>query len=132
MARTPLTDRSGPTQGPFLRGAPPTGKRIRKPILWLGVVAAAVMLGTALTGENGLRTYLGLRNERLQCSEDVDRLRHHHDELQAGLAALDDETGDPEALERVARERYRMRKPGETIIEVVGEDELPTSEITTD
>ncbi len=128
MARTPRTNRSVSTDGPFLRGAPPAGKRIRKPMLYLCGVAAMVLLGMALTGENGLGTLFGLRSERLQAEGDVEQLREHHDELQAGLAALDEESGDPEALERVARERYRMLKPGETAIEVVGEDELPTAD----
>ena len=128
MARTPFTDRSASTDGPFLRGAPPAGKRIRKPMLCLCAAAAVILLGVALTGENGLGTLFGLRSERLQAENDVEQLRAHHDELQAGLAALDEETGDPEALERVARERYRMHKPGETVIEVVGEDELPAAD----
>ncbi len=128
MARTPRTNRSVSADGPFLRGAPPAGKRIRKPMLYLCVVTAVVLLGMALTGENGLGTLFGLRSERLQAEGDVEQLREHHDELQAGLAALDEESGDPEALERVARERYRMLKPGETAIEVVGEDELPTAD----
>jgi len=100
-------------------------------VLWLGAVAVAVLLAVALLGENGLRTYLGLRAERRQLETDVESLRTHHLELERGLAALDPETGDPAALERVARERYRMRKPGETVIEVVGEGEL-TGETTQD
>ncbi len=124
MAQKPGTSRTSGTKGPFLRGGQPAVKRIRRPALWIGAAAVAVLLTVALLGENGLRTYLGLREERVQLEAEVERLREHHEDLETGLAALDEETGDPEALERVARERYRMRKPGETVIEVVGEDEL--------
>ncbi len=131
VAPIPRKSRNSPATGPFLRGRPPASRRIRKPVLWLGAVAVAVLLAVALLGENGLRTYLGLRAERRQLETDVESLRTHHLELERGLAALDPETGDPAALERVARERYRMRKPGETVIEVVGEGEL-TGETTQD
>jgi|GEM_PF-235458 len=116
--------RKAPAAGPYLRTGPPASRRIRRPALWLGGAAVVVLLGMALLGENGLMTYLGLRAERLRLEEDVTGLHEQRDGLEAGLSALDEETGDPEALERVARERYRMRKPGETVIEVVGEDEL--------
>jgi cell division protein FtsB len=124
MAPTRAKPRTTRPNGPYLRGGPPTGRRIRRPALWLGGAAVVVLLAVALLGENGLRTYLGLRGERLELEAEVERLRAHRAELEAGVAALDEETGDLEALERVARERYRMRKPGETVIEVVGEDEL--------
>ena len=124
MAHEPRDTMSPRAAGPFLRGGPPSVKRIRRPALWLGGAAVIALLAVALLGENGLRTYLGLREERVQLEAEVEHLRQHRLELETGLAALDEETGDPEALERVARERYRMRKPGETVIEVVGEDEL--------
>jgi len=118
--------RNTSTAGPYLRGGPPARRRIRRPVLWLGGAAVVVLLVVALLGENGMRTYLRLRAERVRLEEDVQRLRTQREDLEAGLTALDEQTGDPEALERVARERYRMRKPGETVIEVVGEDELTT------
>ena len=124
VKRTPDTSR-----GSYLRTRPPVGRRVRRSVLLLGAAAVVALLGVALTGENGLRTYLGLRSERIRFEEDVARLQDHHDELATGLAALDEKTGDPEALERVARERYRMHRPDETVIEVVGEDELPVSAI---
>ena len=124
MAPTRGDGRRTPAAGPYLRTGPPASRRIRRPVLWLGGIAVVVLLGMALLGENGLLTYLGLRAERLRLEEDVSELHAQRGGLEAGLSALDEETGDPEALERVARERYRMRKPGETVIEVVGEDEL--------
>ncbi len=118
---------TGASSGSYLRARPPAGRRALRSVLFLGLAAAAVLVGVALTGENGLRTYLGLRSERVRFETEVDRLQMHHDELETGLAALDPQTGDLEALERVARERYRMHRPGETVIEVVGEDELPAA-----
>jgi len=114
-------------QSPFLRIRPPAARRIRKPVLWIAGAAALALVASALVGKNGLRTYLDLRAERIQLANEVEVLAEHRAELDAGLAALDENSGNSEALERIARERYRMRRPGETVIEVVGEDELPTA-----
>jgi cell division protein FtsB len=73
-----------------------------------------------LFGEHGLRAYLALRSERDQLQEAVDVLEVRHDGLEEDLSSLE---SDDATLERIAREKYRMRREGETVIEVVGEDE---------
>ena len=78
---------------------------------------------TTLTGANGLRTYLDLRSERLRLEREVADLQRRRAEIETGLVALRD-TADTETLERIAREKYRMRRPQEKVIEIVGEDAL--------
>ena len=78
---------------------------------------------TGTTGANGLRTYLDLRSERLRLEREVADLQRRRAEIETGLVALRD-TSDTETLERIAREKYRMRRPQEKVIEIVGEDAL--------
>jgi cell division protein FtsB len=121
----PQTSRTTPA---FARGAPavrgsPLRRRLRLSLLWLGGAGVGVLLYTSLTGANGLRTYLDLRQERLRLEREVAELQRRRAEIETGLVALRD-TADTETLERIAREKYRMRRPQEKVIEIVGEDEL--------
>ncbi|MBK9302945.1 MAG: septum formation initiator family protein [bacterium] len=84
---------------------------------------SCVLLYTTLTGTNGLHTYLDLRREQLRLEQEVADLQRRRAEIVTGLVALRD-TADTETLERVAREKYRMRRPQEKVIEIVGEDAL--------
>jgi len=104
----------------FARGVP-LRRRLRASLLWLGGTAVLVLLYTNLTGANGLRTYLDLRRERLRLEQEVADLQRRRAEIVTGLDALRD-TADTETLERVAREKYRLRRPQEKVIEIVGED----------
>jgi len=124
--------RSAPTSArpapAFARGAPavrgsPLRRRLRLSLLWLGGAGIGVLLYTSLTGANGLRTYLDLRQERLRLEREVAELQRRRAEIETGLVALRD-TADTETLERIAREKYRMRRPLEKVIEIVGEDAL--------
>ncbi len=121
----PPASRAAPT---FARGAPavrgsPLRRRLRLSLLWLGGAGVGVLLYTSLTGTNGLRTYLDLRQERLRLEREVAELQRRRAEIETGLVALRD-TADTETLERIAREKYRMRRPQEKVIEIVGEGEL--------
>ena len=121
----PPSPRAAPA---FARGAPavrggPLRRRLRLSLLWIGGAAVCVLLYTTLTGANGLRTYLDLRRERLRLEQEVADLQRRRAEIVTGLVALRD-TADTETLERVAREKYRMRRPQEKVIEIVGEDAL--------
>ncbi len=88
----------------------------------LAGVAACLLASASLLGENGLPAYRRLDSQRTELALEVDRLRARESALRAGVDAL---RHDPEALERVARERYRMHKPGERIIEIVGDVASP-------
>ena len=66
---------------------------------------------------------MGLEPERLRLEQEVADLQRRRAEIVTGLVALRD-TADTETLERVAREKYRLRRPQEKVIEIVGEDAL--------
>jgi len=83
----------------------------------IGGLVATIAVGSALLGEHSIRSLLKLRAERSGLEAEVEDLRSREESLAADIDALD---SDPEVLERVARERYRMHKPGETVIEVIG------------
>ena len=131
MVRIPGIPSASPSSLPvpaFARGAPgvrgsPLRRRLRLSLLWLGGAAVLVLSYTTLTGANGLRTYLDLRSERLRLEREVADLQRRRAEIETGLVALRD-TSDTETLERIAREKYRMRRPQEKVIEIVGEDAL--------
>ena len=105
----------------FLRLKPRPVRRMRKPLIFLCSAVAVALLASCLLGDRGLKTFLELRAEQKDLEAEVRTLRLREMRLQADLDALAD---DPDALERVARERYRMLRDGERIIEVV-EDREP-------
>ena len=100
----------------FLRTRP-GGGRLSRPAWLIGAAVAVVALGGTLFGENGLPSYLKLRAERQRLERQVEDLRSRESVLAGDLEALE---SDEEILERVARERYRMHRPGETVIELIG------------
>ncbi len=104
----------------FLRLPPAPVRRMRRPLILAGWLAGVALLAYSYLGDGGLRTYLELRREERELQEEVRELQERRARLQAELDALAD---DPAALERVARERYRMLREGERIIEVVDDPE---------
>ncbi len=112
-------------ESPFLRGSPPAAGRSRRPLLLIAIAAGLVIGLSSMLGENGLPSFLSLRGERTRLEQDVEALRERETRLENDLEALDE---DPEALESLVREKFRMRRPGETVIEVVGEDLLDDSD----
>ncbi len=112
--RTPETN-----DGAYLRGRPfkPTAM-LGQSALWVAGVVVIVALGSTLFGDRGLQHYLGLRAERDRLETEVGSLTERYDQLVSELDALADE---PIALEKVAREQYRMHHPDEMVIEVVEE-----------
>jgi cell division protein FtsB len=112
--RTPETN-----DGAYLRGRPfkPT-VMLGQSAIWVVGIVVIVALGSTLFGERGLQHYLGLRTERDRLETEVGALTERYGQLISELDALADE---PMALEKVAREQYRMHHPDETVIEVVEE-----------
>jgi cell division protein DivIC len=116
-----MSDKDVPQpKSPYLRPARPAPNvagRATLVVLGLGLVTVLVL---SALGDNGLGEYLRLKAER-------DQLRAELEELQAETATLEARTDalqtDPMALERLARERYNMRRPGEEVILVRPEDD---------
>ncbi len=101
---------------PFLRPIPPAARLARSTVTFvLGAGIIVLALLTAL-GTNGLGEYVRLRQQRDALVRDLAALEAQTAALQAQLEALRTE---PLALEKLARERYNMRRPGEQIIILV-------------
>lgn len=99
---------------------------------WLRFTVAVIGLGLlalvvhTIFSEGG---YLDLRRRRAtyeQLQQEVERLEKENRELTGEIQALKE---DPAAIERVAREKLKMARPGETVITLPpkdGKKENPT------
>lgn len=102
-----------PRVSPYLRPVPPAAHLARSTVTWLlGAGIAVLVLLTAL-GTNGLGEYLKLRRQRDALLQEQAALALRIADLEARLEALGSE---PFALEKLARERFNMRRPGERVI----------------
>jgi cell division protein FtsB len=105
--------------GPFLRGRPSPPRWHRHRLALIAGAVLLLLLVTQLLGENGLPVYLALRGEAGRLQSRVDQRRAQDAELRAWIAAVQT---DRDVLERLARERYNMQRPGEMVYEVVESD----------
>jgi len=115
--------RPTPAAGKFLRRSPQVNWFARRSLCALAGITLALLLILPLLGDNGLPAYFRLRKQRDTLKREVEALQQRDLELQRDI---DDLRHNREALERLARERYDMHAPGETIYEVV--DEKPSGE----
>jgi cell division protein FtsB len=86
----------------------------RAPIrpLWVLLFVIAVIAVYFSTGSYGLVHYVELLRERQQLHAEILQLKQEQAELSAMAESLE---SDKKAIERVAREKYRMGKPDETL-----------------
>ena len=92
------------------------GPRAKRRLLVLGAIGLALWV-TFLDSHSLLR--------RMMYARQLDRIEAENAELQADnerLAAQIEDGLDAETVERVAREQYGMRRPGETVYRVVDPD----------
>jgi cell division protein FtsB len=89
-----------------------TGPRLRWRLLGVGAVALALYL--AFFDSHSVFERLRLNREIARLSEENERLESQIDQYEAKLRApMSDEN-----VEKVAREQYGMRRPGETVYPV--------------
>ena len=105
----------------FLRGRPPGRRSLRWPLLALIALGIGLLTASTLLGDNGIATHRRLVRDRAAAAAEVARLRAQRRDLQARIDAL---ATDPAALERIAREKYGMKRPGEEVIELIGGEKL--------
>jgi cell division protein FtsB len=86
-------------------GTMPTHRLLR-----IGVLA--VMMLTLCAGERGLIRLVRLKAGCAAIKREIRELRMHRDELKTDLARY---TGDPETIERAAREKLDLIRRGETV-----------------
>jgi len=110
----------------FLRGRPPGHRSLRWPLLALIALGLGLLTATTLLGDNGIATHRRLVRDRVAVTAEVERLRAQRRGLQSRIDALNT---NPAALERIAREKYGMKRPGEAVIELIGGEKL-TADVT--
>ncbi len=114
-----MTDKEVPSRtAPYWR--PPSSsstlaKRTCSWLLGLGVLALVVF---SVLSENGLGEYLRLKRQHDHLEQDHESLQTETAQLQERLEAL---RTQPFALEKLARERYNMRREGEEVLLLVPE-----------
>ena len=74
------------------------------------------MLLVAVFNEDGILTVLELDRDLIKLKEGNDALKSENKEMRREIKSL---TSDPLAIEKIAREKLRMAKPGETIYQIV-------------
>ncbi len=103
----------------YLRMKPSASWLSRRSVFLVGAVLALLFLFFPLLGENGLPTYLRLRKERNDLQQEIEDLRTTRRVLEARIEALEN---DPDALEKLARERFNMHRPGEEVLVIKGDE----------
>jgi cell division protein FtsB len=117
----PQADEGAHVPRRFLRGRPPGRRNLRWPVLALIALGFGLLTATTLLGDNGIATHRRLVRDRVAATAEVERLRAQRRELQSRIDALNT---SPAALERIAREKYGMKRPGEAVIELIGGEKL--------
>ncbi len=92
----------------------PEKKRVRK--RWMIWSIVGVAAATLLLGNYGFFQIVKLKNERAALEEEIARLKAEHERL---VKMKEDLKNDLTTIEQVAREKYRMVKPGEQVYQVV-------------
>lgn len=84
-----------------------------------GVALLLFALIVGLTDENSLYTRYQRRVEIGHLHREIDKYQAQYDAERAQLQALEN---DPKAVERMARERYLMKRPNEDVFVFMEED----------
>ena len=88
---------------------------VRRKLLGVAAVVAAVLATASAADARGFRRYLSLRQEGAALDARNQSLAEQNEALRREIAAL---RSDPEALERAAREELNFVKPGEIVFQV--------------
>lgn len=94
------------------------------PLRWkksflVALLAAFVVVWFAFIDSYSLKTRWDLHTQKQELKERAEQLNADSEELKTKIEQLDE---DPALLEKIAREEYGMRKPGETVYKVKREE----------
>jgi cell division protein FtsB len=87
-------------------------------ILLLSLTFFIVMMMVAIFHEDGILTVLDLEQNLVELKDGNKALKNENDEMRDEIKSL---KSDPVAIEKIAREKLRMVKPGETVYQIVRE-----------
>jgi cell division protein FtsB len=88
-------------------------KILRSPKLLLIAATILILSATLLFANKGIWRHVALRREVSSLQAENDRLLNDERELSARVDLLSKE--EPTMIERIARERYRLKRSGETV-----------------
>ena len=94
-------------------GVPSPSKILLPKILILGALILVIIF---FFGDHGVYRLYTIKREKNHLMEDIDSLRAEQEEL---IGEKDKLENDLDYIERIARERHRMAKPGEKVFKVV-------------
>ena len=94
-------------------GGPSPSKNLLPKILILGALILVIIF---LFGDHGVYRLYTIKREKTHLMEDIDSLRAEQEEM---IGEKDKLENDLDYIERLARERHRMAKPGEKVFKVV-------------
>ncbi len=101
----------------FVRGNQKQGNALAQrslvALLGLGLVGLVVLVQF---GDNGILAFFNLRGHEAELRQEVAQLEADNQQMDGQLEALAD---DPEALEKLAREKHNMRRPEEEVLMVL-------------
>ena len=94
-------------------GVPSPSKNLLPKILILGALILVIIF---FFGDHGVYRLYTIKSEKTHLMEDIDSLRAEQEAL---IGEKDKLENDLDYIERLARERHRMAKPGEKVFKVV-------------
>ena len=94
-------------------GVPSPSKNLLPKILILGALILVIIF---FFGDHGVYRLYTIKREKTYLMENIDSLRAEQEEL---IGEKDKLENNLDYIERIARERHRMAKPGEKVFKVV-------------
>ncbi|MCF8720523.1 FtsB family cell division protein [Nitrospina gracilis] len=88
----------------------------------LSLLLFAIMVGVAVFSDDGVMTVFNFKDELEKMKEGNVTLTRENKALQEEIEAL---KKDPLAVERVAREKLNLVRPGETVYQIVPHPDTP-------
>lgn len=85
----------------------------KKVLILIGIIAVILLVAFTVTfTEKGFYAYYQLKTEKEQLENQIDSLKNTNDSLRKEIKLLQN---SDEKIEKVAREKYGMIKPGEKV-----------------
>ena len=88
-------------------------KQLLKGIVFLFFFSLALVF---IFGDNGVLKLYKIKNERKEIQKKIAELREEKEKLKSEKSRIENDLG---FLEKIAREKYKMVKPGEKIFKVI-------------
>ena len=85
-------------------------------VLYLSLTFFLVMMLVAVFHEDGILTVMKLEKDMVALEDKNEKLRTENKDIRQQIKSL---MNDPFAIEKIAREKLRMAKPGETVYQIV-------------